>query len=188
MDLTQLLERCRQGDSLAWEALVRQYQGRVYALALHYVRDRDEALDLAQEVFVRVFRKLGAFRGEEPFLPWLLRVARNLCIDHLRRAGARPPASDIPAEEARGLRAPGQSPEEAWEAGSRKRLVHRALSQMTEAHREMILLKEIQGLKLEEIASLLGLPLGTVKSRSNRARLELAETILRLSPGAGVAS
>jgi len=188
MELPELLDRCRQGNSLAWEELVRRYQGRVFGLALHYAHDVEEARDLAQEVFVRVFQRLGSFRPDEPFLPWLLRVARNLCIDQIRRTASRPPGFDIPADEALNLRAAGQSPEEAWEAGSRQQLVHRALRQVGEAHREILLLKEIQGLKLEEIAALLDLPLGTVKSRSSRARVELAETILRLAPEAGVAS
>src|SRR5262245_10353843 len=169
MDHAELLERCRRGDQLAWEALVRRNQARVYGLALHYARDAEEARDLAQEVFVRIYRKLSSLPDDRIFLPWLLRLTRNICIDYLRRAKVRP-AHALGTDEGTGvdLVDPGPTPEEAWLEDDRRRLVHRALQRLSEVNREMILLKEIQGLKLEEIASLLDLPLGTVKSRSNR--------------------
>ncbi|HET6374004.1 MAG TPA: sigma-70 family RNA polymerase sigma factor [Candidatus Polarisedimenticolia bacterium] len=183
LDLGELLARCRRGDDLAWEALVRRFQARVYGLAFHYVRHAEEARDLAQEIFVRVYRKLDTFREEETFLPWMLRLGRNVCIDHLRRAKARPPATDLTIGEDMFLADTAPTPEAAWMADSRKRLVHRALQMLSEPYREMILLKEIQGLPLEEIASMLNLPLGTVKSRSSRARVELAHAVLALDAG-----
>ena len=185
MELAQLLDRCRQGDELAWEALVRAYQGRVFGLALHYVRNTEEARDLAQEVFVKIYDKIGMFRGHETFLAWMLRLARNLCIDHLRRARSRPPITDVPTQDGPELPDGGPTPEEAWAADSRKRLVHRALGRLSEQYREIILLKDIQGLKLEEVASLLNLPIGTVKSRSSRARIALARVVLDISPPQG---
>ncbi|HXI04619.1 MAG TPA: sigma-70 family RNA polymerase sigma factor [Candidatus Saccharimonadales bacterium] len=187
MDIVSLVERCRSGDALAWEALVRAHQGRVYAVAWHYMRSPEEARDAAQDVFIRVYRKLDTFRGGDTFLPWLLRLARNVCLDRLREKAARPPASDLPVEEGPQIAAEGPSPEDSAETEGRKRLLYRALDRMSEKGREMILLKEIQGLALEEISSLLGLPVGTVKSRSNRARLELASAIRRLDPGYGAA-
>ena len=182
MDLTDLLERCRRGDELAWEVLVRRYQARVYGLAFHFVRNTEEARDLAQDIFVRLYEKLGTFRDEGTFLPWLLRVGRNVCIDHLRRAKARPADSGIPVEDGPDLHDAGPTPEEAWMNDTRKQLVHRALRTLKEPYREVILLKEIQGLKMEEIATMLRLPLGTIKSRSNRARIELARVVLEMSP------
>ena len=179
-----LIERCRQGDALAWERLVRRHQGRVHAVAYHYVRDGDAARDLAQEAFVRVYEKLESCKGEE-FLPWLIRLVRNLCIDHLRRRKARPPLSDIPIDEATGVAAvadPRSGPEEVWLTDRRKRLVYDAMNSLKGQDREMILLTEIQGLKFREIAELLQLPVGTVKSRSNRARVELAQQVLKLDP------
>ena len=158
------------------------YQARIHGLAFHYVRNPEEARDLAQDIFVRIYNKLETFQGHETFLAWMLRLARNLCIDHLRRLKARPPAHDVPVDDGPELSDPAETPEEAWVAGSRKRLVHRALQKLSEQYREIILLKDIQGLKLEEIASMLELPLGTVKSRSNRARLELARVVLDLNP------
>jgi len=185
LDATTLLQRCRAGDDLAWEALVRLYQGRVYSVAWHYLRSPAEAQDMAQEIFVRIYQGLDTFRGEEAFLPWMLRLARNACLDALRRRKARPPLSDIPIQDVPEIPAPGPGPEEARAAEARRALLYRALDRMGALNREMILLKEIQGLKLEEIAGLLALPLGTVKSRSNRARLELASQLRLLDPTLG---
>jgi RNA polymerase sigma-70 factor (ECF subfamily) len=183
-----LVDRCRGGDALAWEALVRRYQGRIYSVAFHYLRDREEARDMAQEAFIRVYERLESFRGGDSFLPWMIRLTRNACIDRLRQRKARPPARDLPVEEGPALPDAGPGPEEEALEASRRRLLYRALDQVSEHHREMILLKDIQGLKLEEIARLLSLPLGTVKSRSMRARLELAERVRGLDPSFGAAA
>lgn len=187
LDTATLVRRCRRGDALAWEALVRAYQGRVYAVAHHYMRNREEARDVAQEIFIRIYRKLETFRGGETFLPWMMKLARNACLDKLRERAARPPSSDIPVDEGPELADASPSPEENSETSARRRLLYRALDGMSEKGREMILLKEIQGLKLEEISDLLDLPVGTVKSRSSRARLELATTLRRLHPAYGAA-
>lgn len=182
-ELTHLVRRCREGDELAWEALVRRFQGRVFALVLHYVRCREEALDVAQDVFVRVYRGLPAFEQETAFVPWLLRVARTCAIDHTRRRKVRPPAQDVPAEDAHALTHPGRGPDDELESDQRQSLVHRAMEHVSEMHREMLQLKEIQGLALTEVAEILGIPVGTAKSRSNRARLELAGVLRRLDAG-----
>ncbi len=181
MDLSIVLERCRGGDELAWEFLVRHYQARIYGIAYHYVGNAEDARDLAQESFIRLYQNLALCPGEEGFLPWMIRITRNACIDHLRRRRARPPAQDIAADEMPNLRSTGGDPEQLYAADSRKRLIYGALREMTAINREIILLKDIQGLALEEIASMLDIPLGTVKSRSNRARIELAQklTLLR---------
>jgi RNA polymerase sigma-70 factor (ECF subfamily) len=181
MDLARLLERCRNGDELAWEMLVRQYQARIFGLAYHYVGNREEARDLAQEIFIRVYRNIHICNSAEMFMPWVIRIARNLSIDHGRRKAVRPQATDIPVEEMADLAASAGDPDAELMASSRRRLLRRALQDLTELNREIILLKEIQGLTLEEIASLLKVPLGTVKSRTNRARIELAEKVLSLS-------
>lgn len=156
---------------------MRQFQARIYGIAYHYVGSPEDARDLAQEAFIRLYQNLGLCPDEEGFLPWIIRITRNACIDHLRRKKARPPAHDLLADEMLDLRAPGRNPEQLYAEDSRKRLIHRALKEMTELNREIILLKDIQGLALEEIAAMLHVPLGTVKSRSNRARLELAHKL-----------
>jgi RNA polymerase sigma-70 factor (ECF subfamily) len=183
MDLATLLERCRAGDELAWEALIRQHQSRVYGLAYHYVGNAEEARDVAQDIFVRVYRNIDSCTEAERFVPWMIRIGRNACVDHLRRRKARPPSFDVPAEEMVDLPGPGQNPEEQFVADSRKRLVHLALQALSELNREIILLKDIQGLSLEEIATMLSVPIGTIKSRSNRARIELARKVLALGGG-----
>ncbi len=180
MELSSLLERCRQGDELAWEAFVRQYQRRIYSLATCYATDADDARDLAQDVFVRLYRTRRQWAEPSIFMPWMIRVARNVCLDRVRARKVRPPASDVPADELVDLAAPGGDPDENYALAARRRLFYRALKKLTGISREIILLKEIQGLQLEQIAAMLRIPLGTVKSRSNRARLELARNVLAL--------
>lgn len=177
MDLATLLERCCRRDELAWEALVRRFQARIYGIAYHYVGNAEDARDLAQETFIRIYQNLASCPDEERFLPWIIRITRNACIDHLRRKKARPPAHDVTADDRLTLRAPGADPSQQYADDSRKRQVRCALEEMTDLNREIIVLRDIQGLTLEEIASMLRVPLGTVKSRSNRARIELAHKL-----------
>jgi RNA polymerase sigma-70 factor (ECF subfamily) len=183
MEPSAWLNQVRLGDELAWEAFVRQHQGRVFGLAYHYVGNRDEGRDLAQEVFIRVYQHLDRIPPEDGLLPWLMRITRNACLDHLRRRSARPPLWDLPVEEQFDLRAQGLDPEEQHLDDLRRATVHRALQDLTDLNREIIVLKEIQGLALEDIARMLEVPLGTVKSRSHRARLELAQRLTALGAG-----
>jgi RNA polymerase sigma-70 factor (ECF subfamily) len=182
MDLSSLLDRCRQGDNLAWEAFVRQFERRVYSIASGYASNSEEARDLAQDIFVRLYETRGRWPMPDVFTPWLVRVARNLCLDQLRRKKARPPAEDIQADEMWDLASPNADPEAELLSAGRQRLVWRALRSLGQLSREVIQLKEIQGLSLQEVAAILRVPIGTVKSRSNRARLELAELVLALRP------
>lgn len=185
MELEQLIPWVRRGDELAWEAFVRRFQGRVFALAHHYTGHPEDARDLAQEVFVKVYRNLHALPDGSGCLPWLLRITRNACLDHLRRAKARPVFQDLPAEGLGGLRAPEPGPEEAHLEADLRRAIHRALGGLTGLNREILLLKEIQGLSVDEVAAILDVPPGTVKSRAHRARLELAGKLAAEGVGAG---
>jgi len=184
MELPRLLELVRRGDELAWEAFVRQFQSRVFGLAYHYTTHKEDARDITQDVFVRIYQNLALIPGDAGCVPWILRIARNACIDHLRRRKARPPLWDLPADEMYDLKATGPGPDDAHLAKVRKTMVHRALQELTDLNREIILLKEIQGLGVEAIAAILGVPVGTVKSRSSRARLELAEKLCAAGLGA----
>jgi RNA polymerase sigma-70 factor (ECF subfamily) len=188
MQLDTLLEQCRAGDELAWEALVRRYQGRVFALAYHYLRDREEARDVAQETFIRVYRGLRTFDGTGSFVAWLVRIARNCAFDRARKLQGSPAYTGDEVGEGVELPDAGPDPEDTTLAGDRRDLIYRALDLMSEINREMILLKEIQGLKQREISDMLAIPIGTVKARTNRARLELAERILELEPSYGGAA
>lgn len=176
MDTRTLLTRCRSGDELAWEALVRQHQSRVYGLCFHYLGNREEARDTAQEVFVRVYRHLDDVRDAERFLPWLIRIARNAALDRRRRLGARPKA-DVSIEGLHDLAADAPPPDAEWESERRRALVHRALAAMSEKGRDVIVLREIEGLSEAETARVLEVPVGTVKSRMTRARIELAKCV-----------
>lgn len=178
--MIELVQKCQQGDDLAWEALVRQLQSRIYGLAYSYIQHREEALDLAQDIFVRIYQNIHRCRDLQAFLGWALALARHVCIDRLRQKKAKPQhqiqVDDLPLEDDL------PNPSQAFALGSRQKLVYAALKQLSAISREMIILKEIQGLKLKEIAHLLDLPEGTVKSRSGRARVELAKAVLELDP------
>lgn len=163
---------------------MRGYQARVFGLAYHYTAQAEDARDLTQDVFLRIYQNLALLPDAEGCLPWILRITRNVCIDHLRRRKARPPLWDLPAEELFHLRSSELNPEEAHLAQVRATMVHSALQELTDLNREILLLKEIQGLKLEAIAEILEVPVGTVKSRSNRARLELAQKLTAAGLGA----
>ena len=185
MDLQILLNNCKKKDPLAWEELVRQFQSWVSRLVFHYLKDPEDARDLTQEVFVRLYSNLESCENEQMLLPWLVRITRNAAIDQLRRRKARPPARDIPAEEVRTLAHRARTPAKLWEVASRKKLVRHCLSRMTFLNRQVIEMKEFQHLSLEEIAAHLEVPIGTIKSRSHRARSEfkrLLRALLGASP------
>jgi RNA polymerase sigma-70 factor (ECF subfamily) len=185
LDNEVLLKRCRQGDELAWEALVRRLQARVYGLVYHYLRDREEARDVAQEAFIRIYRNLDKFETDGNLVAWSLRIARNCAIDRIRHLKARPPLEDAPADDHVLVSETHATPDAQAMENETRRLLYRALDLMSAVNREMILLKDIQGLKQHEIAEMLSLPLGTVKTRSSRARVELARRILELDPSYG---
>jgi RNA polymerase sigma-70 factor (ECF subfamily) len=184
LDLEELLQRCRRGDGLAWEALVRQFQRRVCGLARFYLGDREEARDVAQEVFVRIYRKLESLGEGTNFTAWALRITRNCAIDRLRQIQARPRTEAMPDDE-RVIEAAGAFGSDESKSAENEQLLHRALERLSAAHREMILLKDIQGLGQQEIADILALPIGTVKTRASRARIELARRILEIDPSYG---
>ena len=149
-----------------------------------FIEQFRQARDAAQEIFILVYRNLSKFDGGA-FEPWVLLLARNRCIDRLRRIKARPPSQGVAIEDEPPIPDETPGPDESWVTESKKRLVHKAIGKLSEKNREIILLKEIQGMELAEIAEMLGLPLGTVKSRSNRARLELARHVRSLDPSYG---
>jgi RNA polymerase sigma-70 factor, ECF subfamily len=179
-DLKTLLERCRRGDDLAWESLVRRFQGRIHGIAIFYLGNAEEARDLAQEVFIRLYRRLDTCTNDETFVPWIIQITRNAAIDRLRRIKARRGGNAVPIDDIYDLRSTDPDPDETWRRNRRRALVHRALDRLSHINREIVILKEIQGLALDRIASMLDLPLGTIKSRSHRARIELAREVIAL--------
>jgi len=186
-DLSTLADRCRAGDALAWEAFVRQMQGRLFALAYSYAGDREDARDLSQEIFVRLYEARGQWPAGDEFLPWLFKVARNRSVDFLRRRSVRRPAST--ADEGEVAHLPDLSPGAETRAieADRRSLLRAALRGLSAINREIVVLRDVHGLSIQQVASILGIPLGTVKSRASRARVELTERVLALSRGRGEA-
>lgn len=173
-----LVQSCRNGDEDAWRELVRRYARRVYAVAYRFTARTDEAEDLTQDVFVRVYQSLDRFReGEGSFPTWLMTVARNQCIDQYRRRREerlRRSEDALALDERPGE---GASPLDGVERRERAELLRSGLRSLPPDLREPLVLCDLRGLAYEDIASTLGLPLGTVKSRINRARLELARRL-----------
>ncbi len=177
----QLLERCRTGDLAAFDELMARHQQRVFNLCLWLLRDHDSANDAAQETFIRAFRAIGHFRGDCAFSTWLHRIAVNVSGDASNRRKRGPqPLSDIgtddspPPEPAAPLR---ENPLETLARNERQQAVREALNEVSEAHRLVLVLFDIQGYSYDEIAEVLELPIGTVKSRLNRARAALRERL-----------
>jgi RNA polymerase sigma-70 factor (ECF subfamily) len=180
LELTTLIARCRAGDELAWEAFVRQLQGRIYALAYSYVGEREDARDLAQEIFIRLFETRDRWADGPEFMPWLIHVARNRSVDFLRRRKVRRPA--VAVQEDEGFRLPDRQPdpETRTVVASQRSLLHAALRGLSALSREVIVLRDVHGLSVQHVAATLGVPVGTVKSRASRARAELVARVRAL--------
>jgi RNA polymerase sigma-70 factor (ECF subfamily) len=174
-----LLPACRGGDEAAWRSLVELYTRKVFGLAYRFTGRVDEAEDLTQEVFVKVYQTLHKYReADGAFGAWLMAVARNHAIDHYRRGRqerARRTEDPLVLETAP---AQEEHPIAGLEREERARLVHRGLRALPPELRLPLILCDLQGLPYDEIARSLEVPLGTVKSRINRARLELAKRLL----------
>jgi RNA polymerase sigma-70 factor (ECF subfamily) len=184
---SELLERCRAGDELAWEAFVLEFQSRLYALAYSYVGDREEARDLAQEIFIRLYETRHRWARGDEFLPWLFKVARNRSVDYLRRRRVRtPPAAVHDPETLAALPDAATSSEALAVEADRRSLLRAALQGLSAISREIVVLRDVHGLSVQHVAAILGVPVGTVKSRASRARVELMRRMLplRRAPGA----
>ena len=180
-EIDPLIERCLKGDQRAWDDIVRLYWRKVFNVAYKFVGRQDEAEDLTQDIFLKLFKSLKTFDRRANFSTWLISVSRNLCIDHYRSMRrehdvvthdvdvvtlARPSASD--------------SPQAALEQRDRVALLRAALDTLAPSLRTAVMLRDIQELSYQEIAEKLGVPEGTVKSRINRGRAELSRQIARL--------
>jgi RNA polymerase sigma-70 factor, ECF subfamily len=178
-DEAGLVDRCRRGDESAWRDLVARHTRRVFGIAYRFVGRVDEAEDLTQDIFVKVFQSLDRYRESDgAFSMWLGTVARNHAIDNYRRRREErarkvedPAVLDaVPAGEESALR--------SLERADVARLVHRGLRALPRDLREPLILCDLQGLSYEDAAASLQVPLGTVKSRINRGRIELARRLM----------
>lgn len=179
----RLVERCRAGDQQACEELVRRYQDKVFALIYRITGDADRVEDIAQEVFLRAFRSLNKFRGGSSLYTWLYRITVNTTLNAIRSLSRRQETS-LDAFE--GLERPsGSEANPVEEAASHRQLARRvkeAIERLDEQYRAIVYLREVEGLSYEEIAEVVDLPVGTVKSRLFRARQNLKEILKDLLP------
>ena len=170
-----LVERVQQGDKRAFDALVLKYQSRVVKVITRYLRDPVEAMDLAQEAFIKAYRALPNFRGESAFYTWLYRIAINTAKNHVVAQGRRPPMDDVEAGEAEFYDGPSalkdtSTPERIALRDEIERVVFEAIEALPEDLRTAITLRELEDMSYEEIAEVMNCPIGTVRSRIFRAR------------------
>jgi RNA polymerase sigma-70 factor (ECF subfamily) len=179
-----LLHRLRRGEERAFTELVQANKDRVFDLVFRMIGDREEALDLSQEVFVSVHAAVSRFRGESRLSTWIFRVAKNHCLNRLkyldrRERGRSTEIGDVP-ESVLEAHAPSARPDDAVSQGETRALVQKAIARLDEEHRLLVVLRDVEGLSYHEIAAITDQPEGTVKSRLHRARAALAEIIARL--------
>ncbi len=175
----ELVRRHLAGETAAFDEIVSRHRTRVYAVALRVCGRHEDALDVAQEVFVTAYRSLGSFRGEAKLTTWLHRLAVNAAVDLGRRRSRRDHAAldDVPETADAG---PG--PEELALAAHRAQAVRRGVASLSPDHRAVVVLHDLEDLDYSEVAFALKIPIGTVKSRLHRARLELARILGHLEP------
>ncbi len=188
--VAQLVRRCAQGDAAAWEEIVQRFHRRVYNICYRFAGSADDAQDLTQEVFLKVYRTVASFDGEKAsFSTWMTTVTRNLLVDHFRKTRNDRSTDSIDAplggdDEgptlADRLASDGRENQQSHiEGRERREMVQRALSQISPDLREAVILRDLQDMDYREIAQVLKVPEGTVKSRINRGRAELARLLQR---------
>ncbi|MCD6406137.1 MAG: sigma-70 family RNA polymerase sigma factor [Planctomycetes bacterium] len=176
----EIVARARGGDVAAFTALVRRYENRIYNLAFRMLGNADDAADVAQETFLAAYEGLGRFRAESTLYTWLYRIAVNKALSRRRAKSSR--REFVPADDPSPLLTAAsrfQTPDEVAEETERAGIVQDAVSRLPGDLRAVVVLRDIEGLEYEEIAAVLELALGTVKSRLHRARLSLRGTLAR---------
>jgi len=179
----ELVRRCRAGDGAAWEEIVQTYSRRIYNLAYRFTSRADTAEDLTQEVFIRVYRSLEQYNPKQGDLQnWLMRLARNLVIDDYRKRQRAPQdeAADDLEDHQYHLRAAGNTVQREMERRELGVQVQAGIDKLSSDLRTCVILRDIEELSYQEIVDLLKIPEGTVKSRINRGRIELAKILRRM--------
>ena len=186
----ELLDRCLAGEDSAWEALLRDYTRKIYNLCYRFTGRVEEAEDVTQEVFIKVFQTLKSYDAAQgSFATWLNRVARNHLVDHYRRTRKDRVTSSLEDElsEAEQKPSPQMEPTGQVESRERRETLQSALDKLSPDLREAVILRDLHDLDYEEIAQVLSVPQGTVKSRINRGRLELGRVLKRMEGMRGLA-
>jgi len=182
----ELVSRCQRGEQQAFRELVERYQKRAYGIAVGMLRNPDDAMDAAQEAFVKVFRNIHGFKGDSSFYTWLYRIVVNVCIDHCRKHGKMKPVEYDETfrrrDEAEGVvpltgNTKPMHPGAAFDQQELGGAIRDAIDSLSENHRAVILLREVEGLSYEEIATALECHLGTVMSRLHHARKNLQKAL-----------
>ncbi len=186
----QLVQRAQGGDLRAFDLLVLKYQGRIAALVSRYVSDAGELEDVTQEAFIKAYRALGKFRGDSAFYTWLYRIAVNAAKNHLvakgRRPGANATIEDAEGLDEGGLLSESASPEALAMGGELAEVVESALNGLPDELKAALMLREFDGLSYDDIADVLGCPVGTVRSRIFRAREAIDQRVReQISGGSG---
>ena len=176
-DEKDLVERCRNGDDEAWRQMVDHLGQRVYSVAYHFSLKREDAEELSQEIFLKIFENLHRFDGSYPLVAWVVSLARNLCIDRYRRKKRERSFRFVSDEAVAPLLTSGDDPAAAALRKERTKLLFWALGEIPEDLAEILVLRDLEGLAYEEIGKALDLPDGTVKSRLFRARAEVARKV-----------
>jgi RNA polymerase sigma-70 factor (ECF subfamily) len=176
-----LIEQCLAGDQIAWEQIVRQNWRKVFNVAYKFVGKHDEAEDLTQDIFLKIFRALGTFDRRANFQTWIISISRNLCIDHYRsvRKERQTIARDVDSNDLQPV-TPERGPYALAEHEDLREQLRRALESLPLTLRTAVVLRDLQELSYQEIATRLRLAEGTVKSRINRGRTELARQVRKL--------
>jgi RNA polymerase sigma-70 factor (ECF subfamily) len=177
-----LIQECLNGNQAAWETIVRQHWRKVFNVAYKFVGKHDEAEDLTQDIFLKIFKALDSFDRRANFQTWIISIARNLCIDHYR--SVRKERETIAREVDAGELSPAStdaSPLRQLEQSDLREMLRRALDQLPLTLKTAVVMRDLHELSYQEIAERLGLPEGTVKSRINRGRIELARQIRRMA-------
>ena len=180
---SELITECLQGRTDSFGQLVTRYQERLFGTLVTMLGSVEDARDVAQEAFVQAYQKLDSFRGQSAFYSWLFRIALNSSVDHHRRQ-RRPTVSIDAAREQTGAEPtdlhPDTSPSFSIERTERQKLVQLALSKLSSEYRQVLVLKEMEDMKYEEIAAAVKIPVGTVRSRIHRGRAELKDILEQL--------
>jgi RNA polymerase sigma-70 factor, ECF subfamily len=184
-----LVRRCIAGDAVAWEDIVQRYHRRIYNICYRFAGSGDDAQDLTQEVFIRMYRTLNSYDvGRGAFMTWVTTLTRNLLVDHFRKTkhdrltdSLDTTASDNPDAMTLSDRIPdeGPAPDSGVQSRETRDAVHQALQKLSPELREAVILRDLQDMDYREIATVLKVPEGTVKSRINRGRAELARLLQR---------